>query len=198
MGWWSEISWKDRAQEHVNNWNYNVILVVCCWRNFCLDCSSDSCLDALEWKSAPIMPRDKPQNCQKRKATLLFISQNLEFKMKSPQSPTAQKNHSTVQYCATENKTSISPQKASRWDTGVSHCPDTLWCNGTLVYPVAQIHSVSLHTVEPNLSNPTSGHDQERGKHPFRLTRCQSKAILLNSIFTPHFLPFSRKKYSVH
>lgn len=92
----------------------HVIVAVCCWRNFCLDCSSDSCLDVLEWKSAPNVPREKAQNCQK---TLSFLSPRI-LNLKGPHSPTTQKiqlsNHSTVQYHATENKTSNSPPKSAK------------------------------------------------------------------------------------
>lgn len=109
----------------------HVILVACCWRNFCLDCSSDSCLDVLEWKSAPNVPRDKPKNCQK---TLSFLSPRiLNSQWTVPIHPLHKKYSSaiTVLCSATLQKTSNSPQKAPKWDSAVSNCPDilchTLW-----------------------------------------------------------------------
>lgn len=159
----------------------HVILVVCCWRDFCLDCRSDSCLDVLQWKSAPNVPGDKPLNCQKT----LFSFYLPECEMKSPHSPTTRKtqlcNHSAVQYCTTENNTT------PPISTNVSHL-----CIQLYRYIVTL-----LDTAEPTASNPISGNDQESQKYPFGLTSCQPTAILLNSIFILHFLPCSREEQGI-
>lgn len=109
----------------------HVILVACCWRNFCSDCSSDSCLDVLEWKSAPNVPRDKPKNCQK---TLSFLSPRiLNLKWKVPIHPLRKKYSLAITALR-----SATPQKTRQATLPKKHQSEIL------LYPIAQIYSVSL------------------------------------------------------
>lgn len=159
----------------------HVILVVCCWRDFCLDCRSDSCLDVLEWKSAPNVPRDKPQNCQK--TLFAFISKDLEFEMRSPHSPTQHKNTALQSWsCAVPHYGQLHkqlPPKAPKWVTCVANCPDIL------------SRFMTLESLP--VSNPIVNNNQEPQKYPFGLTSCQARAILVNSIFILHFLSCSKE-----
>jgi len=153
----------------------HVILLVCCWRNFCLGCTSDSCLDVLEWKSAPNVPREKPQNCQK---TLSFLSPRiLNSKWKVPVHPLHKKHTSAITVLC-----SSMLQKTDKWlspkSTKVRRCSVQL--PGQTLSP-----SVTPQSLTPDTA--TSDNDQEPGEHPLRLTWCQSRAILLNSIFIPYF-----------
>lgn len=107
-------------------------------------------------KSAPNVPRDKPQNCQKN-TCLFYLPESWIQNEKSPSNPQHKKHSQHSQHCTVLKETREKQlSRASTWDTGGSECPH---CSGTLESLIS--------------SNPASGNGQEPGKHPLRLTRFQ-------------------------